>query len=166
MLSPLPRHSDGRSCFAHPFRRISLPRKGHRVGLCIGLFEASSAFTRVTACTLVLPPEFVARYIEGFSHFVTSMTAPITSGWSISPGGPFTHWKAPSLHGAHPFRPVSFPQSRRSAKPRFCEVECSRAAVADLTLPAKSRLGRRSSIADVAPEQITERQSNNTGGTN
>jgi hypothetical protein len=50
----------------------------------------------------VLPPEFVARYIEGFSHFVTSMTAPITSGWSISPGGAFTHWKAPPLHGAHP----------------------------------------------------------------
>jgi len=25
----------------------------------------------------------VTRYIEGFSHFVTSMTAPTTSGWSI-----------------------------------------------------------------------------------
>jgi hypothetical protein len=24
----------------------------------------------------------VIRYIEGFSHFVTSMTAPIASGWS------------------------------------------------------------------------------------
>ncbi|SBT03362.1 hypothetical protein PROAA_1040004 [Candidatus Propionivibrio aalborgensis] len=28
------------------------------------------------------------------------MTAPVASGWSISPGGVFTHWKAPPLHGA------------------------------------------------------------------
>jgi len=37
----------------------------------------------------------VARYTEGFSHFVTSMTAPVASGWSESPGGFRTHWKAP-----------------------------------------------------------------------
>jgi hypothetical protein len=30
------------------------------------------------------------------------MTAPIASGWSESPGGPSTHWKAPPCHGAHP----------------------------------------------------------------
>ena len=36
--------------------RISLPRKGCRVGLRIVLFEACSAFTRVTACTLALSP--------------------------------------------------------------------------------------------------------------
>ena len=35
---------------------ISLPRKGDRVGLRIVLFEACSAFTRVTACTLTLSP--------------------------------------------------------------------------------------------------------------
>src|SRR5215472_12913126 len=28
------------------------------------------------------------------------MTAPIASGWSESPGGPRTHWKAPPFHGA------------------------------------------------------------------
>jgi hypothetical protein len=28
------------------------------------------------------------------------MTAPIASGWSESPGGPCTHWKAPPFHGA------------------------------------------------------------------
>ena len=28
------------------------------------------------------------------------MTAPIASGWSESPGGPRTHWKAPPCHGA------------------------------------------------------------------
>ena len=27
--------------------------------------------------------QFVARFTEGFSHFVTSMTAPVASGWSV-----------------------------------------------------------------------------------
>jgi hypothetical protein len=61
--------------------RISLPRKGCRVGLRIVLFEDCSAFTRVTACTLALSP-IRDTLIEGFSHFVASMTAPIASGWS------------------------------------------------------------------------------------
>jgi len=38
-------------------------------------------FTRVTACTLAGSPG-VIRYIEGFSHFVTSIAAPTASGWS------------------------------------------------------------------------------------
>ena len=62
-------------------RRSSLPRKGCRVGLRIVLFEVCSAFTRVAACTLALPP-IRDTLIEGFSHFVASMTAPIASGWS------------------------------------------------------------------------------------
>src|SRR5262249_22009613 len=62
--------------------RISLPRKGRRVGLRIVLFEACSALTRVAACTLALSP-IRDTPIEGFSHFVTSMTAPIASGWSV-----------------------------------------------------------------------------------
>src|SRR5882757_2295231 len=61
--------------------RISRPRKGCRVGLRIVLFEDCSAFTRVTACTLALSP-IRDTLIEGFSHFVASMTAPIASGWS------------------------------------------------------------------------------------
>jgi hypothetical protein len=42
--------------------------------------------------------------IEGFSHFVTSMTAPIASGWSGCRVGLTPNWKAPPLHGAHPER--------------------------------------------------------------
>jgi hypothetical protein len=61
--------------------RISLPRKGRRVGLRIVLFEACSAFTRVAACTLALSP-IRDTHSEGFSHFVASMTAPVASGWS------------------------------------------------------------------------------------
>src|ERR1700674_3613206 len=60
---------------------FSLPRYGSLVGLHIDLFDACSAFTRVAACTLALSP-IRDTLIEGFSHFVTSMTAPIASGWS------------------------------------------------------------------------------------
>ena len=56
MLSPLPRRSDWASVSLIPSSRISLPRKGCRVGLRIVLFEACSAFTRVAACTLALSP--------------------------------------------------------------------------------------------------------------
>src|SRR5882724_10085641 len=61
--------------------RVSLPRKGRRVGLRIVLFEACSAFTRVAACTLALSP-IRDTHSEGFSHFVTSIAAPVASGWS------------------------------------------------------------------------------------
>ena len=43
--------------------------------------QSPGALTRVTACTLALSP-IRDTLIEGFSHFVTSMTAPIASGWS------------------------------------------------------------------------------------
>jgi hypothetical protein len=39
MLSPLPRRSGWAYYFAHSPSRISLPRKGRRVGLRIGIFE-------------------------------------------------------------------------------------------------------------------------------
>ena len=81
MPPPLPRRSAWAPCFAHSPSRISLPRKGGRVGLRIVLFEACSAFTHVAACTLALSP-IRDTLIEGFSHFVTSVTAPIASGWS------------------------------------------------------------------------------------
>src|SRR5271170_3382157 len=106
MLPPLPRCSSwAYSSLVSP-SRISLPRKGCRVGLHIDLFEDCSAFTRVAARTLALSP-IVTRYTEGFSNFVTSMTAPVASGRSVWPGGTRTHWKAPPCHGAHPKRPFA-----------------------------------------------------------
>src|SRR5678816_4437772 len=81
MLPPLPRCSGWTYSSLIPSSRISLPRYGSRVGLHIVLFEACSTFTRVAACTLALSP-IRDTLIEGFSHFVTSMTAPIASGWS------------------------------------------------------------------------------------
>jgi len=64
---------------------VGLPRIDWRVGTRITLFEACSAFTRVAACMLAKSPD-VTLYTEGFSHFVTSITAPVASGWSTFAG--------------------------------------------------------------------------------
>ena len=36
------------------------------------------------------------------------MTAPVAYRLELWPGGAFTHWKAPPLHGAHPLRSFAF----------------------------------------------------------
>src|SRR5712671_8202502 len=56
MLPPLPRCSSWAYSSLISPSRVSLPRKGHRVGLHIDLFEACSAFTHVAACTLARSP--------------------------------------------------------------------------------------------------------------
>ncbi len=49
----------------------------------------TSSFSRLARRSLALRPApsrghlYVTRYTEGFSHFVTSMTAPVASGWSV-----------------------------------------------------------------------------------
>jgi hypothetical protein len=103
-----PGAASGRIASLISSRRISLPRKGCRVGLRIVLFEACSAFTRVAACTLALSP-IRDTLIEGFSHFVTSMTAPIASGWSgcrvgLAPTGKRRLVTAHTQSGQWPFR--------------------------------------------------------------
>jgi hypothetical protein len=96
VLSPLPRRSHWRSYIAHPSSGISLPRKGCRVGLRIGIFEACSAFTRVTARTLALPPirGTLTRRLQPFRYLHDC------SGCfrlERLPGGTCTHWKSAAL---------------------------------------------------------------------
>src|SRR5271170_7274837 len=103
MLPPLPRCSGWAYSSLFSPSRISLPRKGRRVGLHIVLFEACSAFTRVTACTLARPPIRgpLCRRLQPFRHLHDC------SGCfrlERLPGGPCTHWKAPPFHGAHPMQ--------------------------------------------------------------
>ena len=100
-LSPLPRRSHWRSNIARPSSAVSLPRKGCRVGLRIVLFEDCSAFTRVTARTLALPPirGTLTRRLQPFRYLHSC------SGCfrlEHLPGGIHTHWKAPPYHGARP----------------------------------------------------------------
>ncbi|CAH2805254.1 MAG: hypothetical protein CBCREVIR_2381, partial [Candidatus Burkholderia crenata] len=80
---------------------INLPRYGSQVGLRIVLFEACSAFTRVTACKLVLSPYFVTRFTEGFNRFVTSTIAPVAFRLERLPGGAYTRWEKRRLCTAH-----------------------------------------------------------------
>jgi hypothetical protein len=98
-----PGAADGRIASLIPPSRISLPRKGCRVGLRIVLFEACSAFTRVTACTLAPSPirDALSRRLQPLRYLHSC------SGCfrlERLPGGICTHWKVPPYHGAHPKR--------------------------------------------------------------
>src|SRR5271163_613462 len=91
--SRTPAHGSGPMWVATPssqwtFTTYSLPvsRRTH-----------SSCGPHTRAVTL-----YVTSYTEGFSHFVTSMTAPVASGWS------FAGW------GLHPLESAAF--SRRTRK--------------------------------------------------
>src|SRR5215510_14210927 len=118
MLPPLPRRSVWAYCFAHSPSRVSLPRKGHRVGLRIVLFEACSAFTRVAACTLALSP-IRDTHSEGFSYFVTSIAAPVASGWSGRRMG-LTPTGKRRLVTAHTRSGPSYGLRSRNCWPRLC----------------------------------------------
>src|SRR5580692_746806 len=100
MLSPIPRHSDGAYHFAQ-FAQSCQPsliwlsgRPVHRPFR--GLLGVHSRYGLHTRAVTV----YRDTLSEGFSHFVTSIAAPVASGWSVSPGGACTHWKAPPSHGA------------------------------------------------------------------
>src|ERR1700704_6204555 len=83
MLSPLPRHSDWAYCFAHftqpyqpspiwlPGRPAHCPFRG-----LLGVYSRYGLHTRAVTV-------YRDTLTEGVSHFVTSMTAPVASGWSI-----------------------------------------------------------------------------------
>jgi hypothetical protein len=79
----------GVSLLIHP-SRISLPRYGSQVGLRIVLFEASSAFTRVTACTLALSPYIVTRIPKASASslppwLLRLLPAGAVAGWDLHP---------------------------------------------------------------------------------
>src|SRR5712672_2317513 len=83
MLSPIPRHSDWahhtslnppESCQPSPIWQSGRPVHCPFRGL-LGVHSRYGLHTR--AVTVYRDP-----LSEGFSHFVTSMTAPVASGWS------------------------------------------------------------------------------------
>ena len=65
----------------------------------------TSSFSRLARRSLALRPAhsrrhlYVTSHTEGFSHFVTSMTAPVASGWSVRRVGLAPTGKR-RLHGA------------------------------------------------------------------
>ena len=82
MLSPLPRRSGWAYCFAHLTQPYQPSPKGSVGSAC------ASSFSRLARRSLALRPAHSRCHrirdtlSEGFSHFVTSMTAPVASGWS------------------------------------------------------------------------------------
>src|SRR6201982_3521145 len=147
MLPPLPRCSGWAYSSLISPRRVTLPRKGGRAGLHLVLFEACSAFTRVAACTLALSP-IRDTLIEGFSHFVTSMTAPIASGWSGCRVG-FTPTGKRRLVTAHTqSRPWTFGRifgldDRESYRELRLELLCCRHRLSRGTAPHEREYPRR-----------------------
>ena len=97
--------------FALSPNRISLPRYDCQVDPHDNLFEVCTAFTCVAACTLALPP-IRDTLSEGFSHFVSSMTAPVASGWSE-----FAGW------GFHPLESAAF--ARRTSRAVMGQFPCN-----------------------------------------
>src|SRR6266571_4310647 len=82
MLSPLPRRSGWAYCFAHftqPYQPSPKWQSG-RPAHCPfrGLLGVHSRYGLHTRAVTV----YRDTLSEGFSHFVTSMTAPVASGWS------------------------------------------------------------------------------------
>src|SRR5271163_4790648 len=101
----------------------------------------TSSFSRLARRSLALRPAhsrrhlYVTCYTEGFSHFVSSMTAPVASGWSVhrvglSPTGKrrlltahaisshsLTVSQTSRFDPRHPFAPP-----RRSVRERFCHT--------------------------------------------
>ena len=64
------------------------------------LFEACSAFTQVTACLLAESPTR-PFFTEGFGDFVTSIAAPIATGWNDSCRAGITPAEEARLFTAH-----------------------------------------------------------------
>src|ERR1700687_5749541 len=88
MLSPLPRRSGWAYCFAHspqPYQPSPIPSSG-RPAHCPfrGLLGVHSRYGLHTRAVTVYRDTLTV----GFSHFVTSMTAPVASGWSGCRVGP------------------------------------------------------------------------------
>src|SRR5438094_9967088 len=144
MLSPLPRRSVWAYCFAQSPSGVSLPRYGIRVGLRIVLFEACSAFTRVTACTLALSPYIVTRFTEGFQSLCYLHDCSGCFRLEHSPGGAFTHWKSAALSRRTPRAAVRPSRSagvdrhgktehRKRKTGRLCRPVLSQSSCSDLS---------------------------------
>src|SRR5262245_2326021 len=116
MPSPIPRQ-DRRDCSLLLPHRLRPSPYLRRVGSCVILFEACSAFTFVTACMLAESPR-ATLYTRGFSSFVTSTAAPIATGWSEPvPGRDF-----PAVDQRLSRRTQIFEQCDRARPPRSEET--------------------------------------------
>jgi adenylate cyclase len=75
------------------------------------------------------------------------MPAPVASGWSESPGGACTHWKAPPCHGAHPQRTIA--DLRRQLAKSRAECEELQRSLDEATAERDEALEQQTATAEV-----------------
>ena len=97
-LDLLPSHGVGSARWLTLSARACLTGHDFFIGNQSG-FRARARSDLLSRLSFALSP-IRDTLFEGFSHFVTSMTAPIAFRPERLPGGVCTHWKAPPLHGA------------------------------------------------------------------
>ena len=103
MLLPRPRCSAWASPSLISPNRVSLPRKV--IGsACTSTFSRLARHSRALRPAHAQLPPIRGTLTEGFSHLVTSMTAPVASGWSVRRVGVAPIGKVPPYHGAHPIK--------------------------------------------------------------
>ena len=148
MLSPLPRRSDWAYCFAHfiqPCQPSPIWQSG-RPAHCPfrGLLGVHSRYGLHTRAVTV----FRDTLSEGFSHFVTSIAAPVASGWSgcrvgFAPTGKRRLFTAHASSGQYVRSQRSLAQAGRMVVPRRGAPQISRisglAACATIFFPVSSQ---------------------------
>jgi hypothetical protein len=104
----------------------------------------TSSFSRPAQRSLALRPAhsrghlYVTCYTEGFSHFVTSMTAPVASGWSDLAG-----W------GLHPLESAALSRRTRKADIRKSPVDVEESCRPMGQTPLLPRAGADPTILEI-----------------
>src|SRR5262245_15026621 len=104
----------------------------------------TSSVSRLAQRSLALRPAHSRRHqirdqlSEGFRHFVSSMPAPVASGWSGRRVGLAPTGKAPPSHGAHP------KQTSRAGRPLSLELSDAGTFGSSRYAPLGRRLSVRS----------------------
>jgi hypothetical protein len=124
----------------------------HQVGEQLAF--VASTFSRLIRRALALRPahsrchQVVTRLTKGFHYFVTSIVAPVASGWSICRVGFSPTEKAPPFHGTRQLRPLAqmnwSPVSSRSRNQPCYANDCKMSArrISHVTLAPSCQSGR------------------------
>ena len=129
----------------------------------------ASTFSRLAQRSLTLRPahsrchQFVARLSEGFRHFVTSMPAPVASGWSgcrvgLAPTGKRRLFTAHATSSRTGSRKIASPPTglRGTAdvdRRPFAGVEIPKAAARSLSMPKTRRPSATHDVEWALPTQ-------------
>src|SRR5271156_6275960 len=115
MLPPLPRRSDWVPLLLNPPVVSTFPER-------VTGSVCASTFSRLARRSLTLRPahsrchQFVTCISRRLQPFRYLHSCSGSFRLEHLPGGPFTHWKTPPLHGAHPLQSFTSPDSRHSIR--------------------------------------------------